>query len=273
MGAVVSTVALTVGGPELWVNLDGINGELRVELLPLDSDTALPGYSLNESVPLSVNRVDAQVAWANQGMGVERVRAGTQLRVVFHLLEARLYSFQFKSDDEAPTAKHCRVDNSSLPFWLDCGSGKALTLGANHVSNNCVGPGVDDGQGSKCATEECTCMTWDASINASAYRAATLGLYGSDAGWAAHTAARLADWGFNTAGAWSATAMEAQPGLLFAVVLDMGVNWVQTTERLFPDVFDPEWARADEGGEAIPRLPVRPFLRDFLCRTEEGTEA
>ena len=139
------------------------------------------------------------------------------------------------------SSKHCRVVNSSSPFWLDCGSGNALTLGANHVSNNCVGPGVDDGKGSHCATQECTCMTWDSSINASAYRAATLGLYVSDAGWAKNSAARLAQWGFNTAGAWSSTEMETQPGIQFAVVLDMGVNWVQTVDRLFPDVFDKEW--------------------------------
>ena len=31
--------------------------------------------------------------------------------------------------------------------------------------------------------------------------------------------------------------------MLFTVVLDMGVNWVETTERLFPDVFDPAWAK------------------------------
>ena len=53
--------------------------------------------------------------------------------------------------------EHCRVDNSSSPFWLDCGGGKTLPLGANHVhvSNNCAGPGVDDGdrEGSTCSTE------------------------------------------------------------------------------------------------------------------------
>ena len=61
----------------------------------------------------------------------------------------------------AEHTEHCRVDNSSSPFWLDCGGGKTLTLGANHVSNNCAGPGVDDGEGNTCSTEECTCMTWD----------------------------------------------------------------------------------------------------------------
>ena len=37
---------------------------------------------------------------------------------------------------------------------------------------------------------------------------------------------------FNTAGAWSSTVMESQ-GLLFTVVLDMGVNWVETTKRKY----------------------------------------
>lgn len=121
-----------------------------------------------------------------------------------------------------------------------------LTIGANHVSNNCVGPGVgsdagDPGGTTLCAKTECTCMTWDASIQKSAYRESTLALYGDDAGWANNTAARLRSWNFNTAGAWSSTAMESQ-GLLFTVVLDMGVDWVQTTQSLFPDVFDPAWA-------------------------------
>jgi hypothetical protein len=121
-----------------------------------------------------------------------------------------------------------------------------LTIGANHVSNNCVGPGVgsdsDPGGVELCAKQECTCMTFDSSIKKSAYRLTTLALYGDDEGWANNTATRLRSWNFNTAGAWSSTMMESQ-GVLFTVVLDMGVDWVETTERLFPDVFDPAWAK------------------------------
>jgi hypothetical protein len=143
----------------------------------------------------------------------------------------------------------CHVDNTTGVHWLRCpsqnGGQKMLTIGANHVSNNCVGPGVgsdpgDPGGELLCATQECTCMTWDSNIKKSAYRLTTLALYGSDEGWANNTATRLFSWGFNTAGAWSSTVMESQ-GMLFTVVLDMGVDWVETTEHMFPDVFDPAW--------------------------------
>ena len=55
-------------------------------------NTPLPGFSLNESIPLSANSVSAPVRW-EEG---RTVRAGTELVIVFHLLEARVYSFQFK---------------------------------------------------------------------------------------------------------------------------------------------------------------------------------
>eukprot|EP01043_Picozoa_sp_COSAG02_P100534 COSAG02_NODE_36614_length_452_cov_1.303116_1_plen_100_part_01 len=45
----------------------------------------------------------------------------------------------------------CHVDNSSGVHWLRCpsqnGGEKMLTIGANHVSNNCVGPGVGSDPG------------------------------------------------------------------------------------------------------------------------------
>ena len=87
-------------------------------------------------------------------------------------------------------------------------------------------------------------MTWDSSINRSAYRATTLELYGSDDGWARSAAARLRRWGFNTVGAWSSIELErgADHGLLSTVMLDMGVSWTQSVARDFPDVFDPRWA-------------------------------
>jgi hypothetical protein len=88
-----------------------------------------------------------------------------------------------------------------------------LTIGANHVSNNCVGPGVgsdsDRGGVELCAKQECTCMTFDSSIKKSAYRLTTLTMYGDDEGWANNTATRLRSWNFNTAGAWSSTMMES----------------------------------------------------------------
>jgi hypothetical protein len=59
---------------------------------------------------------------------------------------------------------------------------------------------------------------------------------GSDRGWAENTASRLRGWGFNTAGAWSSTELENNTGLLFAVVLDMGVRG-NTTGTVFVHFF------------------------------------
>ena len=91
--ALITTVALVASaGGELWVNVDSLNGELRAELQTADSGTPLPGFSLNESIPLSANSVSAPVRW-QEG---RTVQAGTELVIVFHLLEARVYSFQFQ---------------------------------------------------------------------------------------------------------------------------------------------------------------------------------
>merc|ERR1711934_8689 len=145
------------------------------------------------------------------------------------------------------SSRYCRIDDSAAVTWVRCPSqnkgAPILTIGANHVTNNCAGPGVsppggDPGGFALCATQQCTCNTWDRSLNKSAYRESTLALYGDDEGWAKHTAGQLRSWGFNTAGAWSSTMMETT-GVLFTVVLDMGVTWIQDIKFLLPDVFDP----------------------------------
>ena len=112
--------------------------------------------------------------------------------------------------------------------WLRCpGLSDTMTLGVNHVSNNCRGPGVSPPRSSATApyaNNSAICMTWDSSINRSAYRDSTLARYGSDGAWARSATSRLTSWGFNTAGAWSSTELEQGAGLLFTLVLDMGVT-------------------------------------------------
>jgi hypothetical protein len=94
--AVITTTTLIASaGGDLWVNADSLNGELRVELRAADSGKTLPGFSLNESIPLSVNSVKARVQWQEDST----VQIGTKLVITFHLLEARLYSFQFQKRD------------------------------------------------------------------------------------------------------------------------------------------------------------------------------
>lgn len=94
--AVITTISLVASaGGDLWVNADCLNGELRVELRAADSGKTLPGFSLNASIPLSVNSVKARVQWQADNT----VQVGAKLVIVFHLLEARLYSFQFQKRD------------------------------------------------------------------------------------------------------------------------------------------------------------------------------
>eukprot|EP00937_MAST-01D_sp_MAST-1D-sp2_P001821 g1821.t1 len=173
---------------------------------------------------------------------------------------------------------YCRtVRDERSVWWLRCpaldGSGRSnltLTIGANHVSNDCAGPGVSPPRASANSTyapNPAICMTWDAALNRSAYHAATQARYGAgsagDAAWARATAARLRHWGFNTAGAWSSVHLEqgaARPGhpaVLFTVLLDMGASWTQTTQRVFPDVFSGAWRQRAERIAATECAPRR----------------
>ena len=55
-------------------------------------------------------------------------------------------------------------------------------------------------------------------------------------------------------------------GVALAVMLDMGVIWTQSTERVFPDVFGPAWARHVRGvapTEYAPRRNNQNLLRHF----------
>ena len=164
--------------------------------------------------------------------------------------------------------------------WLRCPAFAGpeqllLTLGANHLSNDCRGPGVSPLRGSTAAPyaeNPATCMTWDRAINASAYRASTLAQHnGSDAAWASDAARRLRAWGFNTAGAWSSVALETTPGApLFTVLLDMGASWTQTQARIFPDVFDDAWRARVTSVAAMECTPRRdaPNLLGYFADNE-----
>ena len=120
----------------------------------------------------------------------------------------------------AASSPYCRTVQKDEVYWLRCpaldgGDNLTLTLGVNHVSNDCAGPGVSPPRASANSTyapNTAICMTWDATLNRSAYRAATQARFGpgvpGDAAWAQTAASRLRRWGFNTAGAWSSVHLE-----------------------------------------------------------------
>jgi hypothetical protein len=77
----------------LILNMDsGVGGELRVELQSVDGG-ALPGFTLNESVPMTRNSLRAQVSWA--GSTPLSALADQAIRLRFVMEDVWLYSFQF----------------------------------------------------------------------------------------------------------------------------------------------------------------------------------
>eukprot|EP01047_Picozoa_sp_COSAG01_P022445 COSAG01_NODE_1331_length_10699_cov_28.574717_9_plen_608_part_00 len=95
--AVVSTLLLEVGAGKLYLNVDSINGQIRVAILAADGSKPLLGYGVNDSVPISANTVSVRCEWDNNHIrGVQPIKAGMRLRLQFYLLEAKLYSFQWR---------------------------------------------------------------------------------------------------------------------------------------------------------------------------------
>ena len=79
---------------ELHLNMDsGVGGELRCEIQDEDG-RAIPGFTLNESVPMTRNSLHARVAWAGDtplsSLGAER-----PLRLRFVIEDCWLFAFQF----------------------------------------------------------------------------------------------------------------------------------------------------------------------------------
>ena len=74
-----------------------------------------------------------------------------------------------------PGSGFCRTaQDAGNVSWIHCpahfgNSSGTLTIGANHVSNSCRGPGVSPQRASPSAPyldNPAVCMTWDASLNA-----------------------------------------------------------------------------------------------------------
>ena len=82
----------------LVVNLDtGAGGAFAVEIQNAQG-TPLPGFALSEAVQIVANSVEARPMWQNRS-SLQQL-AGVDIRLRFVLQSARLYSFEFKSDDD-----------------------------------------------------------------------------------------------------------------------------------------------------------------------------
>lgn len=83
----VETVAVMLEGPRLVVNADAGKGELRVGLLEADG-RAIPGYSVEDCVPL---KVDA-TAWTAEWKGKKSAPTDRPVKVVVEMKGASLFS-------------------------------------------------------------------------------------------------------------------------------------------------------------------------------------
>ena len=91
----VLTAAIEVDQRELHINVDSGRGQVRAELLDVADGRPLPGYSLEECVPVVVDRIDQQLRWKNKADLSEII--GRMVQIRFSLLRAELYSFWFAS--------------------------------------------------------------------------------------------------------------------------------------------------------------------------------
>ena len=119
-------------------------------------------------------------------------------------------------------------------WWFKHGNVSFFSRGINHVNNG----GQDDGVGGRDSVN-CKRMTgsdlcgdslsFSKDLMFSPYFNSTQARYGSEQAWANNTADRMASWGFNTVGGWSATVVEraaTQRGLYYTHMLDMGTTWL-----------------------------------------------
>jgi hypothetical protein len=85
------TTPWEIEGGRLFLNAKSDYGEIRVELLDMD-DKPLPGYSLNDCIPVAGDGMELLVGWKEHPDLTGA--AGRTVRLRFHLKNARLYSYR-----------------------------------------------------------------------------------------------------------------------------------------------------------------------------------
>ena len=90
------TSAWEIDGGQLVLNAKSDYGEICVELLD-DEEQPLPGYSLEDCVPVTSDGLDLPVQWKDhQDLAGAR---GKTVRLRFQLKNARLYSYRGAATD------------------------------------------------------------------------------------------------------------------------------------------------------------------------------
>ncbi|PYV13593.1 MAG: hypothetical protein DMG07_13970, partial [Acidobacteria bacterium] len=88
----VVTKRIVAAGASLHVNVDAPGGVLRAEMLDADRHP-IPGFSLEESIPVTADNLNAGLRWRNASVAS---LAGKAVRVRFELRNASLYAFWFE---------------------------------------------------------------------------------------------------------------------------------------------------------------------------------
>ena len=89
----VTTKPLEIDGRELRANIDAWSGQVRAEVLDASEEKPLPGFSLDDSIPVSTDDIDVALGWKNQELSALQ---GRTVRLRFSLLRGELYAFWFE---------------------------------------------------------------------------------------------------------------------------------------------------------------------------------
>ncbi|MEX2512439.1 MAG: hypothetical protein WD398_06005 [Cyclobacteriaceae bacterium] len=93
-GGTVLTKTFTFSGNELEVNFStSAGGEIRIEIQD-EAGNAIPGYSMEESLPLIGNQTAGTASW--KGSKSVSLLTSKPVRLLLFMKEANLYSFQFR---------------------------------------------------------------------------------------------------------------------------------------------------------------------------------
>lgn len=92
-GGQFCTRPLQFAGCRLTVNLEPLSSRAvaRVQLLSVENDEPIEGFTFGNCQPLTRDALDAKVHWE----GRDGLRSGQPLRLHFQLRDCRIYAFQF----------------------------------------------------------------------------------------------------------------------------------------------------------------------------------
>jgi hypothetical protein len=87
-GEIVTRPLAPTGG-KLFVNVDASKGQIQAELLDVETQTPIPGYTRGDANPLAGDHLSGQLTWGNQA----HIPHDRAVQIRFHLQQAQLYAF------------------------------------------------------------------------------------------------------------------------------------------------------------------------------------